>query len=87
MRQSDKHIVQVSKRIYDTEDKKKQSEVKKIHFLIGTTTIVKNVIQNVLENDGVVLTRTWAAAFDYVQDIDEEQAILLNSNQGRNCGA
>lgn len=85
MRQSDKHIVQVSKRIYDTEDKKKQSEVKKIHFLIGTTTIVKNVIQNVLENDGVVLTRTWAAAFDYVQDIDEEQAILLKNIYNSYC--
>lgn len=79
LRQSDKHVVQISKRIYDTEDKKKQSEAKKIHFLIGTTTIVQNVIQNVLENDGVVLTRTWAAAFDYVRDIDEKQAILLKN--------
>lgn len=77
LRQSDKHVVQISKRIYDTEDKKKQSEAKKIHFLIGTTNIIRNVIQNVLENDGVVLTRTWAAAFDYVQDIDEKQASLL----------
>ena len=85
MRQSDKHIVQVSKRIYDTEDKKKQSEAKKIHFLIGTTTIIQNVIQNVLENDGVVLTRTWAAAFDYVQDIDEEQAILLKDIYNSYC--
>lgn len=79
LRQSDKHVVQISKRIYDTEDKKKQSEAKKIHFLIGTTTIIQNVIQNVLENDGVVLTRTWAAAFDYVRDIDEKQAILLKN--------
>lgn len=79
LRQSDKHVVQISKRIYDTEDEEKQSEAKKIHFLIGTTTNIQNKIQNVLENDGVVLTRTWAAAFDFVQDIDEGQATLLKN--------
>lgn len=79
LRKSDKHVVQISKRTYDTEDEKKQSESKKIHFLIGTTTTIQKTIQNVLKNDGVVLTRTWAAAFDYVQDIDEAQANLLKN--------
>ena len=79
LRQSDQHVVQVSKRTYDTEDAKEQSESKKIHFLIGTSDTIQSTIQDVLKNDGVVLTRTWAAAFDYVQDIDEAQAILLKN--------
>ena len=79
LRQSDQHVVQVSKRTYDTEDAKEQSESKKIHFLIGTTDAIQSTIQDVLKNDGVVLTRTWADAFDYVQDIDEAQAILLKN--------
>ena len=77
LRQSDQHVVQISKRLYDTEDAKKQSESKKIHFLIGTTDIIQSMIQDVLKNGGVVLSRTWADAFDYVQDIDESQASLL----------
>ena len=79
LRQSDKHVIQISKRKYETEDEKKNSESKKIHFLIGMTPNVQNVIQNVLKNNGVVLTRTWAAAFDYVQDIDKTQVSLLKS--------
>lgn len=79
LRQSDENIRQASKRVYSTESEKGLSESKKIHFLIGTSPVVQGVIQNVLKNDGVVLTRTWAAAFDYVQGIDETQAKLLKS--------
>ena len=70
MRQSDQHVVQISKRLYDTEDAKEQSESKKIHFLIGTADKIQSTIQDVLKNGGVVLSRTWADAFDYVQDIE-----------------
>lgn len=77
LRQSDQHVVQISKRLYDTEDAKEQSESKKIHFLIGATDKIQSSIQDVLKNGGVVLSRTWADAFDYVQDIDEPQASLL----------
>lgn len=34
---------------------------------------------NVINNGGVVLTRGWAAAFDYIQNIDEGQARILKS--------
>lgn len=79
LRQSDNHVVQISKRIYNTEDAENRCESPKIHFLIGTTAIIQDTIQNVLKNNGVVLTRTWAAAFDYVQDIDEGQTSLLKN--------
>lgn len=79
LRQSDKHITQISKRPYSTDDERIQSESKKIHFLIGTTDVVRSMIQDVLKDGGVVLTRTWAAAFDYVQGIDEAQTRLLRS--------
>lgn len=79
LRQSDKDIVQVSKRPYDTEDEKVQSEAKKIHFFIGNSQTVQDSIQSVLKDNGVVLTRAWAAAFDYIQGIDEAQAKLLKS--------
>jgi DNA helicase II / ATP-dependent DNA helicase PcrA len=79
LRQSDSDVVQVSKRAYNTEHEKVQSESKKIHFLIGNSSTVQETIQNVLKGNGVVLTRAWAAAFDYIQGIDEGQAKLLKS--------
>ncbi len=79
LRQSDADVVQVSKRPYDTEDQKTLSESKKIHFLIGNSLVVHNTIQGILKSDGVVLTRAWASAFDYIQDVDESQAKLLKN--------
>lgn len=77
LRQSDPDIMQVSIRQYTSEDNKTHSEAKKIHILVGNSQKVQNIIQEVLSNDGVILTRAWAAAFDYIQGIDEEQAKLL----------
>ena len=79
LRQSDKDVVQVSKRSYDTEEQKTLSESKKIHFLVGNSLVVHNTIQDILKSDGVVLTRAWASAFDYIQGIDESQAKLLKN--------
>ena len=79
LRKSDQDVVQVSIRPYDSEDRKFCSETKKIHFLIGNSQKVKDMIREVLQKDGVVLTRAWAAAFDYIQDVDEKQAKLLKS--------
>lgn len=77
LRQSDNDVVQASIRPYDAEDKKTFSESKKIHFLIGNSPTIQDILQNVLKDGGVVLTRAWAAAFDYIQGIDEAQAKLL----------
>lgn len=79
LRQSDSNVVQVSDRPYDTEEEKARSEARKIHFLVGNSPKIYNTIKNILKNDGVVLTRAWAAAFDYIQGVDEAQAKLLKS--------
>ena len=43
-------------------------------FLLGAKRI-----QGILKSDGVVLTRAWASAFDYIQGVDESQAKLLKN--------
>ena len=77
LRQSDSEVVQVSNRPYDTEEEKVRSETKKIHFLVGNSQAIYDTIKNILKDNGVVLTRAWAAAFDYIQGVDETQAKLL----------
>lgn len=79
LRQSDNDVIQVSDRSYDTEEGKVRSEAKKIHFLIGNSQKIYDTIQHILKNNGVVLTRAWAAAFDYIQGVDDTQAKLLKS--------
>ena len=79
LRQSDNKVKQVSKRAYNSEDEKAKAEAKKIHFLIGSSQNVQNIIQAVIQDGGVVLTRAWAAAFDYIRDIDDGQSKLLKS--------
>lgn len=79
LRQSDKNITQNSIKIYDSEETKKDTEAKKIHFILGESLESKRIIGNVINDGGVVLTRAWAAAFDYIQNIDEGQAGLLKS--------
>lgn len=79
LRQSDKTITQNSIKLYDNEETKKEIEAKKIHFIIGRSLESKRIIGDVIKDGGVVLTRVWAAAFDYIQNIDEGQAGLLES--------
>ena len=79
LRQSDDEVLQLSQRPYNTAGEKEQAEAKKIHFLIGNSQIIYNTIQSILNDGGVVLTRAWAAAFDYIQGIDESQAKQLKS--------
>lgn len=79
LRQSDENIIQNSIKTYDNEEIKKNTEAKKVHFLIGESLKIKKIINDVIEAGGVVLTRAWAAAFDYIQNIDVEQAKLLKS--------
>lgn len=79
LRQSDKNITQNSIKIYDSEETKKDTEAKKIHFILGESLESKRIIGNAINDGGVVLTRAWAAAFDYIQNIDEGQAGLLKS--------
>ena len=50
-----------------------------IHILLGESQNVKTAISNVVLNGGVVLTRTWAAAFKYIDGIDSEQTQCLST--------
>ena len=79
LRQSDKNIIQSSIKSYVNDEIKQNTEAKKIHFLIGESIENKKIISDVIENGGVVLTRAWAAAFDYIQNINDEQAQRLKS--------
>ena len=79
LKQSDRTITQNSIKLYDNKETKKEIEAKKIHFIIGRSLESKRIIGNVIKDGGVVLTRVWAAAFDYIQNIDEGQAELLES--------
>ena len=79
LRQSDKNIIQSSIKAYVNDEIKQNTEAKKIHFLIGESIENKKIISDVIEDGGVVLTRAWAAAFDYIQNINNEQAKLLKS--------
>lgn len=79
LRQSDKNIIQNSIKLYDDNETKKDTESKKIHFIIGESVETKRLISDVIKNGGVVLTRVWAAAFDYIQNIEEGQAKLLKA--------
>lgn len=76
IRRSDKSIWQVSQREYGDKDKNK-IESYSIKFLLGNTNIVNEVIANVLNEEGVVLTRGWADAFKFIQNVNEEQSKLL----------
>jgi superfamily I DNA/RNA helicase len=77
LRQSDANIVQRSTRFYESEETKNQIESKKIHFLIGDTPQIKSTIAEVVSSGGVVLTRSWAAAFNYIEGSNAEQTQLL----------
>lgn len=79
LRQSDKVIVQTSTRPYKDKAKEALAESKKIHFLIGNTPAIQTVIQSVIKDGGVVLTRAWAAAFEYISGISVAQVKLLKS--------
>lgn len=79
LRQSDTNVTQNSIKKYDNKEIEKETESKKIHFILGESPENKRIIANIIEDGGVVLTRAWAAAFDYIQNIDEEQAGLLKA--------
>lgn len=79
LRKSDPNVSQVSNRPYIDEVQKQASESKKIHFLLGTSDHVHTMIHDVIEDGGVVITRAWAAAFDYMRNVDADQTKQLKT--------
>ncbi len=73
LRGEDKTIVQKSEKNYKSEEIKMITEEKKIHIISGENTSAKEIIKSSINDSAVILTRTWAAAFSYIQDINEEQ--------------
>ena len=79
LRQSDMNIAQTSIKPYINNAVRNQTEAKKVHFIIGNSEKQMNLIAQIISDDGVVLTRTWAAAFEYIQGITTEQVTTLRS--------
>ena len=77
IRQEDKTVIQTSIKQYNNEENKISIESKQIHFLVDNSKNYEEIISNILEDGGVILTRTWAAAFKYIRNIDETQSKLL----------
>lgn len=75
-RQSDSSIWQSSERKYK---EKIGNELKssKIKFLMGDSNKVMGIIDSVLDEGGVILTRGWADAFNFIQNIKENQTRVL----------
>ena len=58
---------------------REEVEDKSVKFLIGNSSDIKQKISDYISEGAVVLTRTWAAAFDYIQNVDQEQTKLLKT--------
>ena len=78
IRKSDPTVRQISVRQYSNEEERLLSEGKPIHFLMGDSQRVKTLVSSLVSEGGVVLTRSWAAAFNYIQNISSSQAKLLS---------
>jgi len=77
LRQSDTNVLQCSVKLYPDYIAKNRAEGKKVHFIIGDSDDAKNEIAEIISDGGVVLTRTWAAAFSYIRGIAPEQVDCL----------
>jgi superfamily I DNA/RNA helicase len=77
LRQSDASVFQNSIKPYLNDTAKLAAETKKVHFLIGDSDNIKTLISEIISDGGVVLTRTWAAAFSYIRGITKEQVTSL----------
>ncbi len=74
-------LLQVSNKPYDnvSDEDRLRIEAQKIHLLIGNGNNVNKILQLIIANDGIVLTRTWASAFEYVQGVEESQSAILKT--------
>lgn len=77
LRSSDS-LTQTSIKLYKSEAEKQECEEEPIHFICGNTPEVMERINSLVQDGSVVLTRTWSAAFAYIQGINDEQKNILN---------
>lgn len=79
LRKSDSTVIQKSEKNYNSDEEKQSAENTIIHIISGEGESAKQLINSVIADGAVVLTRTWAAAFSYIQDINEEQEKCLKA--------
>jgi len=76
VRQRDE-LVQVGVRDYESDEEKNAIESVKVKFLVGSEDKNTKIIEQLITEGGVVLTRAWAAAFEYMNDVSPEQKKIL----------
>lgn len=76
LRQSDT-LEQVSTRSYKSQELEAIAESKKVIFLVGDSATIREKISEIVKDGGVVLTRAWAGAFNYMEEITDEQKQFL----------
>lgn len=79
LRKSDPTVIQNSQKCYSSDEEKESAEKTKIHIISGEDASAKQLINSIIADGAVVLTRTWAAAFSYIQGINEEQEKCLKA--------
>jgi len=79
LRKADSTVTQNSEKCYNSDEEEESAERTKIHIISGEDASAKQLINSVIADGAVVLTRTWAAAFSYIQDISEEQEKCLKA--------
>lgn len=72
-------LKQKSIKPYSDNIKQKDIESKEIVFVIGESKTALALLNSVKNSGGVVLTRTWAMAFKYIQNISDEQKKVLTN--------
>jgi DNA helicase II / ATP-dependent DNA helicase PcrA len=72
-------LIQRSFRSYKSLEEKENCESEKIHFLIGGSAKVNEEIDKLHKAGAVILTRTWAATFQYIEGVSESQTKILTS--------
>jgi len=70
-------LKQKSIKVYEDESRKIQTEALKVKFLYGCSENIYLRIDDYVQKGGVVLTRSWAAVFEYMTGIDSDQKKLL----------
>jgi len=70
-------LKQVGIKPYKDNKLKEQAEKKKVCFVVGETLQANKKINEIITAGGVILTRTWAAAFNYMDGVTDEQKTIL----------
>lgn len=71
-------LKQNSIKTFDNKNEEQEIEQIPVRFICGDSSATMEKINTLVQAGGVVLTRTWADAFAYIQGIDDGQRAILN---------